>query len=146
MSHGPFQSCDNGYMELLGKKNWETDNIAVLLVRDGITAPVRTAMTYADVSASTERAVAIVNPSLVIVAPKFQFRHERVVFTLNESLTGRYVFYVLGNHASLQSTDMVIGHVDLTGSGNASSVNAEFSFIPYGTGFLFEINRTVASS
>ena len=145
MSYDIFKSVANGYAELLSNKSWLNDDIAVLLVRHelGEGNISRTSMTYEDLSTCVEKSIPIVDPSVYVNANnEVVFTHDRVIFTYNESLIGRYIFYVLGNASSLSATDKVIGYVDLTGGGDASSVQAEFSAIPQ-SDHLFDVKPTI---
>jgi len=142
MSHDIFKSVANGYAELLSNKSWLSSDIAVVLVREGVTLS-RASMTYEDLSALVEKAIPIVNPNVYIDENnKIVFTHDRVIFTYNETLSGRYVFYILGDYTNLGNSDKVFGYVDLTGGGDASSVQAEFSAIPQ-SDHLFDVKPTI---
>ena len=151
MAVGPFLSCDAGFSDLLGLSNWTSTNIAVCLVDHAAAASFnRAATTFANIKGETEANIAargaINTPAVAAVSEHVRFTHAKQTFADPGSLSGRYVVYILGNHASLDDADKVIGYVDLTGDGNASSVDAEFSFTPDGTNGLFRVARSAAPS
>lgn len=140
-SFSEFYSIDEGYTDLIGRKNWESDNIAVALVADAIKDAIdRSGMTYSDISGEISEIVDIVNPTVRAEEEKTIFSHDRVVFTQTGNLTGRYVFYLFGDYEAMNDENKAFGYVDLTGDGDSSSSDAEFSFIPPDDN-LFDIPR-----
>ena len=57
--------------------------------------------------------------------------HDAVLFTADNAggtgtISGRYVYYVFGLPATLTAASRILGHYDLTGAGDAGSVDAVF--------------------
>ena len=145
MAVSAFLSDDTGYAELLGKKDWTTDSIYVALIKTAATI-TRGSQTWASIKANkTDPQLALPTPTVAVSSTKVKFSHAKVQFTSDGSLSGRYVFYLFGDYSSPQDADKVIGYVDLDGSGDVSSVNAEFSFTPDSTNGLFEIARSAGA-
>lgn len=143
MAVGPFLSIDNGFAELLGNLNWESSNIAVVLLASaGAGSLNRAGTTYSEISGEVTKVLNIASPAVAVNSEKVRFTHAKALFEAEGDLSGRYVVYVSGNHASLEAGDELIGYVDLTGEGDASSVGAEFSFTPHAGNGLFEVARS----
>ena len=150
-----FKSIDTGFAALLGNTNFETAGLYCALVAHGATI-TQAGTTYGDIDASPTDIVAVVDltgmspgPSVTVSSLKVQFDHDKVVFTSDGSLSGRYVVYFIGTINSPPSgnaADEAFGWVDLTGADeNASSVDAEFSFDPHDGNGLFEVARAAAA-
>lgn len=148
-----FEMTDQALLEVAKADiDLEADGIAAVLVTTEHTPDAEADLTYADISANecadddySQQAVA--NAALTLVSRRVRFDHDLVVFTAGASggignVAGRYVYYVVGTAGALNSTDRVLGYVDLTGTGNATAIGAVFSFNPSDNG-LFEIARPV---
>jgi hypothetical protein len=148
MAVQPFASHDDGYRDLVaGTADFLNGNVAAILVDHSLGAPDRATMTqYSHVSASECTDVdysqqVVGTKGVTVVTTRVRITHGKITFTAQGDVTGRYVFYIFGTAGTLNTTDKILGHVDLTGDANASSTNAEFSFTPSSSG-LWEIDRS----
>lgn len=148
MSVNNFLTHDQGLLELTdGTTSWDNvTNVAAVLVTTSHT-PDRSADTqYSHVSgnlASGVSAVAVTGRTVAIASTKIRFDCNIVSFGSNVTTAGRYIYFIIGNAASLNASDRIVGHVSLSGSGNVSSTNSVFSWDPPTEG-LFEIIRSAA--
>jgi hypothetical protein len=147
MAVQPFLSDDIGYADLLGTLNWTSAGIylALITTTQSIT---RGAQTWGDIknnADATRIALSTLTPAVAVHDTAVRLTHTKAQFTESGSKTGRYVFYLIGDSASPADADKVIGYVDLTGDGNASSTDAEFSFTPHATAGLVKIARSAAA-
>jgi len=149
MAVGPFLSHDVGFSEQIGGgQDFLGSGVAAVLVTTSHT-PDRAADTqYSHISANeaddTDYSAQVVGTkSIAVEATRVRFNCGKITFTAEGDVTGRYLYLVYGTAGSMNASDRILGHVDLTGGGNASSINAEFSFTPHANG-LFEITRTAA--
>ena len=150
MAVQPFESQDQGYVDLVaGTEDYLNGDVAAILVTTTQTLNRATTLTYADVSGNESddqdySAQVVGDKAVSLEGTRVRITHSKITFTAEGDVTGRYVVYVFGAAASLGGTDRILGWVDLTGDGNASSTNAEFSFTPHADG-LWEIERTAAA-
>lgn len=150
MPVGPFLTNDNGLLEWLkGNIDWESGNVAAVLVRSAHAPDRSTEIDYEDIAANecddSDYAPVPVPSRTISVEEGGRVRVdcEKITFTENGDITGRYLYFVYGDYASLSNGDLILGYIDLTGSDDASSVAGEFSFTPHANG-LFEIDRSAA--
>ena len=147
MAVQPFLSDDAGWADLLGTLNWTSTGIYLALVTTTQTV-TRGAQTWGDISANADEtriALSTLTPAVTVHEEAVRLTHTKAMFTEDGSKTGRYVYYLIGDSEDPQAGDKVIGYVDLTGDGNASSTDAEFSFTPHSTDGLVKINRSAAA-
>jgi len=149
MAVGPFLSHDVGFNEQIrGDVDFLASGVAAVLVTTTHT-PDRAADTqYSHISANEcadvdYSAQALGTKTIAVEATRVRFNCGKITFTASGDVTGRYLYLVYGTAASLVAGDRILGHIDLTGGGNASSINAEFSWTPHANG-IFEITRTAA--
>ena len=148
MAVGPFLSHDAGYAALLNSGNWASDAYYAVLSTTGTDPNRATHNTFNDIPnklsvAGDYNHQALASKTATVESTKVRFTCGKITFTSSGSITARYLHIVKGTAASPQSADAVLGSIDLDGAGNASSINAEFSFTPHANG-LFEIERTAA--
>ena len=149
MTVGPFLSHDTGYKSLLGTGNWTSAGAYYAVLATTTETPDRaTHIDYEDILEECEDAdyapVAIASASVVVTATKVVFKCAKIEFTSAGSISGQYVFVLKGTAASPAAADEIVGHIDLTGSGNATSVSGEFSLTPDADDGLFKVLRTAA--
>lgn len=150
-----FEATDQAWVEILkGDLVLDTDAVTAILVTNTHTPDATTQDEYSDVSANecadadySQQQVA--NMAVTLVSRRARFDHDLVVFTADAAggvgdVAGRYVYYVAGTAGALNATDRLIGYVDLTGDGNATAINAVFSFNPADSG-IFEVARPAAA-
>jgi len=142
-------SHDTGYKSLLGTGNWTSAGAYYAVLATTTETPDRaTHIDYEDILEECADAdygpVAISGASVTVTETKVVFNCSKIEFTAEGSIAGRYAFILKGTAASPASADEIVGHIDLTGSGNATSVNGEFSLTPDETAGLFMVVRTAA--
>ena len=149
MAVGPFLSHDVGFNEQIrGDVDFLGSGVAAVLVTTTHT-PDRAADTqYSHISGNEAAGPdytrqALGTKSIAVEATRVRFNCGKITFTAEGDVTGRYLYLVYGTAGSMNGTDRILGHIDLTGGGNASSINAEFSWTPHANG-IFEITRTAA--
>ena len=86
----------------------------------------------------------LTSKTVAVEATRVRFDCGKITFTASGDVSGQYVYFLYGTAASPQAADVILGHVDLTGDGNASSIGAEFSYTPSASG-LFEVARSAAA-
>jgi hypothetical protein len=148
MAVGPFLSHDSGYAELLGSDDWVNDNHYAVLATTTETINRATHVDLADIVnilsvAGDYNHQNLTGEAVDVNSTNIRFDCAKITFCSTGSITARYLFILKGTVAGAASTDKIIGHIDLDGTGNVSSVNAEFSFDPSANG-LFEIARSAA--
>jgi hypothetical protein len=149
MAVGPFLSHDTGFADLLGAVAWASTGYYAVLSTTGTSPDRASHATFNDIPNKLSVAgdyshQALGSKTATVESTKVRFTCGKITFTSEGSITARYLHICKGTAASPQSADPVLGSIDLTGDGNASSVNAEFSFTPHANG-LFEIERTTAA-
>lgn len=87
---------------------------------------------------------ALASKTATVEATRVRFNCGKITFTASGTVSGQYVYFLYGAAATPQAADVILGHVDLTGTGNASSIGAEFSYTPSASG-LFEVARSAAA-
>jgi hypothetical protein len=147
MPVGPFLSHDTGFKTLLGTGNWTTASAYYAVLATHTEVPNRaTQIDYEDILAECADAdytrPAITDAAVAVNDTKVRFTCSKIQFTASGSVTGRYLYILKGTAAAPDNSDEILGHIDLDGSGNLSSINAEFSLTPDATGGLFRIPRT----
>jgi hypothetical protein len=149
MAVGPFLSHDTGFASLLGSGNWASDAYYAVLATTSETPDRAAQIDYADILAEHGATgnydqVALSGKAVAINSTKVRFTCSKINFGADTTITARYLYILKGTAASPAGTDEIIGHVDLDGAGNVSSVSAEFSFTPDATNGLFEVARSAA--
>ena len=149
MAVGPFLSHDTGFKSLLGTGNWTAAGAYYAVLATTTESPDRAAQVdYEDILEECADAdydqVAIASASVVVTSTKVVFKCGKIEFTAAGSISGRYVYILKGTAASPANADEIVGHIDLTGSGNATSVSGEFSLTPDADDGLFKVLRTAA--
>jgi hypothetical protein len=148
MAVGPFLSHDTGFASLLSTDDWTTDTYYAVLATDTETPARDTQVDYEDITnecADTDYdPVALASKTCAVNGTDVRFDCAKITFTAAGDITARYLYILKGTAASPVATDEIIGHIDLDGSGNISSVGAEFSFDPHANG-LFYVPRTTAA-
>jgi hypothetical protein len=148
MAVGPFLSHDTGFASLLSTDDWATDDYyAVLATNDE--APDRAdQVDYADIleecADGDYSPIALASKTCAVNGTDVRFDCAKITFTAAGDITARYLYILKGTAATPNTADEIIGHIDLDGSGNISSVGAEFSFDPHANG-LFYVPRTTAA-
>lgn len=148
MAVGPFLTHDTGFSSLLSTDDWTSDAYYAVLATDTETPARDTQIDYEDILAecadSDYDPVALVSKTVSVSGTAIQFDCAKITLTAAGSITGRYLYILKGTAASPTISDEIVGHIDLTGSGNISSVSGEFSFTPDVTDGLFEVARSAA--
>jgi hypothetical protein len=150
MAVGPFLSHDSGIAELFGSLNWATgDYYAVLLASGTGTQDRATEVDWEDISAleitdEDYSKQALADTAVSLNGTKVQFTCDKITFTAAGDVTARYLYILEGDVASPANGDLILGHIDLSGATDISSVNGEFSFTPDAVTGLFEIPRSAA--
>jgi hypothetical protein len=144
----PFASVDQGFLELLNSSRALTDAMYAVLITTTHTPNRATDTAYSNISGNESAdadydPVALAGQAISIQSTRIRFTCNKITLTAAGDITGRYLYLLFGTAATPNSADRVLGYIDLTGGGNASSVNAEFSFTPHANG-LWEILRTAA--
>jgi len=149
MAVGPFLSHDTGFASLLSTDDWTTDAYYAVLATTTETPDRATQVDYEDITnecadgdydqvALASKACSVDGSNNVV------FDCAKITFTSSGDITARYLYIIKGTAASPNNADEIIGHIDLDGTGNISSVGAEFSFDPHANG-LFYVPRTTAA-
>ena len=148
MAVGPFLSHDTNFATLLSTDNWATDDHYAVLATHSETPDRATQLDLEDILAECADAdyarIDLASEAVAVNSTKIRFTCGKITFTAEGNITARYLYILKGTVATAGITDIIIGHIDLDGAGNLSSVNAEFSFTPDATNGLFEISRTAA--
>lgn len=147
MPVGPFLTHDQGLRDLLaGVNDFLGSGVYAVLVTTTQTPDRATETQYSHISGNQSADVdysrqVLGTKTVAVESTRIRFNCAKITFTASGDVTGRYLYLVFGTAASPVTTDRILGHVDLTGSGNASSISAEFSFTPNAAG-LFEVERS----
>ena len=148
MSVGPFLSHDTGFASLLGPDNWISDDYYAVLATDTEVPDRASQVDYEDILAECADGdyspVALASKTCAVNGTDVRFDCAKINFGSAVSISGRYLYILKGTAATPNNADEIVGHIDLDGSGNISSVGAEFSFDPHANG-LFYVPRTVAA-
>jgi len=149
MAVGPFLSHDTGFASLLSTDDWTTDAYYAVLATHSESPDRSTQVDYEDIleecadgdydQVALESKTCSVDGSNNVV-----FDCAKITFTESGDITARYLYVLKGTAATPNNADEIIGHIDLDGAGNISSVGAEFSFDPHANG-LFYVPRTTAA-
>jgi hypothetical protein len=150
MAVGPFLSHHTGFASLLSTDNWTTASAYYAVLATTTESPNRaTQVDYEDILQECADAgydqVALASCTCAVSGTDVKFDCAKITFGSDVSLTARYLYILKGTAASPANADEIIGHVDLDGSGNISSVSAEFSFDPDATNGLFLVNQTTSA-
>jgi hypothetical protein len=149
MAVGPLLTHDAGFLaQVDGDADFSGGSVAAVLVTNTHTPDPATDVDYEDISANESAdgdysQQALASKTVAVASTRIRFDCAKITFTAEGDITARYLYLIYGTAGSLATSDLILGHVDLTGSGNASSVNGEFSFDPHASG-LFEILRSAA--
>jgi hypothetical protein len=145
-----FVTHDVGYTAQVAQtQDFLGSGVYAVLVDTAHTPDRATDDAYSDISANEcgdtdYSAQALASKTIALASTSVRLSCGKITFTASGDVSGRYVYILFGTAATPQSTDVILGHVDLTGSGNASSVGAEFSYTPSASGLL-ELPRSVAA-
>ena len=145
-----FLSHDTGFLEIQDRTiNYVSDAMYAVLALSAHGTPDRaTEAQYSHITNECADAdyarPALSGKAISLDTTAVKYAMSKMTFTAEGNVTGRYVYICKGTAADPQAADRIIGHIDLTGSADASSINAEFSFTPHSTG-LFFLPRTVAA-
>lgn len=148
MAVGPFLTHDQGFLaQVDGDEDFSGGSVYAVLVTNDHTPDRAADVDYEDISANecqdSDYSPQDVTGTVTVESTRIRFDCSKITFTAEGDITARYLYILYGDEGSPQNGDLILGHVDLTGSGNASSVNGEFSFDPHASG-LFEILRSGA--
>jgi hypothetical protein len=150
MSVGPFLTHDAGFRDLLaGQEDFLGSGVYAVLVTTTHSPNRATDNAYSAISGNEATGgdysrQALGTKSVAVEGTRVRFNCGKITFTAEGDVTGRYLYLVFGTAGSPQAGDTILGHIDLTGDGNASSISAEFSFTPHASG-LFEVERSAAA-
>jgi hypothetical protein len=149
MAVGPFLSHDTGFKSLLGAGDWVNDAYYAVLATTSESPDRATQIDYADIlnecADGDYDQVALTSKAVALNSTNVRFTCAKIDFGSTVSITARYLYILKGTAASPAGTDEIIGHIDLDGAGNVSSVSAEFSFTPSATNGLFEVERSAGA-
>lgn len=153
MAVGPFNTHESGFLDLLSTSvDWGTTAYYAVLATTAETPNRATQIDYEDILNEhgatgnyDQVALAFTGGSAVIDGTDILFKCDKISFGSNTTITARYLYILKGTAASPAASDLILGHVDLDGSGNISSVGAEFSFTPNATHGLFKISRSAVA-
>jgi len=148
MAVGPFLSHDTGFVSLLGEGDWVNDDHYAVLATTTESPDVGAQVDYEDILEECADGdydqIALTGEAVAEESNKVRFDCDEISFGDTVSITGRYLYILEGTAATPVAGDEIIGHIDLDGADNVSSVNAKFSFNPATTEGLFEVSRTAA--
>ena len=150
MAVGPFLTHEQGLRDqIAGVEDFLGAGVYAVLVTTTHTPDRATDTAYSSISANESADAdysrqALGTKTVAVEGTNVRFNCGKITFTAEGDVSGRYLYLLYGTAASPVAGDRILGHIDLTGSGNAASVNAEFSFTPHASG-LFEIQRSVAA-
>jgi len=148
MALGPFLTHDSGYKSLLGSGDWVTDSHYAVLSTTAELPDQASQVNYSDIIAECTdedyARVAITGKVVDLNATKVRFTCGKISFGNNVTISARYLFILNGIAMAPDGEDEIIGHIDLTGADDVSSVFAEFSLTPDLTNGLFEVARSSA--
>lgn len=143
-----LETHDQGLLEICNRTiDFVGASIAAVLVTATHTADRATDTQFSHISANQASGaggyapVAVAGKSITLVSNKIRYNCSAISFGSNVTVAARYIFLVVGNHAALNASDRIIGHIKLSTSGNVSSTNSVFSFTPAAEG-LFELLRS----
>ena len=149
MAVGPFLTHDTGFRnQLAGTADFLGSGVYAALITTSHTPNRASDTQYSHISANEATGgdysrQALGSKTVAVESTRVRFNCGKITFTASGDVTGRYLYLLYGTAASPQTTDVILGHIDLTGGGNASSISAEFSFTPHSSG-LFEVERSQA--
>jgi hypothetical protein len=145
-----FLSHVTGFVALLGADSWLTDDHYAVLVDTAGTPNRDTWDTLANVTNECTDANYIRKDITgetfaedTVDATKIKASCAKIDFGTAVTISSRYLLILKGTVAAAASTDTIVGHIDLSGSANVSSVAAEFSYTPGANG-LFRISQSIA--
>lgn len=150
MAVGPFLTHDNGLLaQLDGDADFSGGSVYAVLVTTTHTPDRAADVDYEDISANEcadedYDPVALTSPTVTLVSNTIMFDCAEIEFTGAGDITARYLYVLYGDYSSPQNSDLILGHVDLTGDGNASSTNGRFAFNPHANG-LFRVGRSAGA-
>ena len=150
MAVGPFITHPAGLSaQVRGDADYLAEPVAAVLVTNAHTPNSSTDVDYGDISGNEcidedYAPVNLTTKTISVQSSVIRFSCAKITLTVSGSITGRYLYFVLGDAASLSSSDLILGRIDLTEGGSVSSTNTEFSFTPHTTG-LFGINGSSES-
>ena len=149
MAVGPFLSHDTGFASLLSTDDWTTDAYYAVLATTSESPDRATQVDYEDIleecaDGDYDQVALASKTCSVDGSNNVVFDCAKITFTAAGDITARYLYVLKGTAASPNNADEIIGHIDLDGAGNISSVGAEFSFDPHANG-LFYVPRTTAA-
>jgi len=148
MAVGPFLSHDTGFASLLSTDDWVTDDYYAVLATHSESPDRATQVDYEDILEECADGdydqVALASKTCAVSGTDVRFDCAKITFTAAGDITARYLYILKGTAATPNNADEIIGHIDLDGAGNISSVGAEFSFDPHANG-LFYVPRTTAA-
>jgi len=149
MAVGPFITHDANFATLLSTDNWVSDDHYAVLAISG-TAPDPTWTEKSQIvgiktPGGDYAHINLTGESVSVSSTKVKFDCDKITFTAAGSITARYLYILKGTVAATASTDKIIGAISLDGTGDVSSVSAEFSFDPSASNGLFEVARSAAA-
>lgn len=142
-----FLSCDQGFLEIHNRTiDFVANAMYAVLVTTSHTPNRANDNQYSNVEGSAAVGadiISVAGKSINLVNTKIRYSCNPISFGSNVSLSGRYIYICVGNHAAPNVGDRIIGYISLSDSGNVSSVNSVFSYTPATEGLL-ELTRTAA--
>jgi len=149
MAVGPFLSHDTGFASLLSTDDWTTDAYYAVLATHSESPDRSTQVDYEDIleecaDGDYDQVALGSKTCSVDGSNNVVFDCGKITFTSSGDISARYLYILKGTAATPANADEIIGHIDLDGAGNVSSVGAEFSFDPHTNG-LFYVPRTTAA-
>ena len=123
-------------------------HIAAVLCLDAH-APSDLVSTYSDLTHECEDTdyspKAVPNRTVVRSNDQIRYGSDRVDWGSNVTISGRYIYLIVGDPANLQAGDRIIGHVDLgeTKSAVADTDNSSFAFTPATSGW-WNVDRSTS--
>lgn len=133
MSAGAFTFYNSAKKDILdGTTDLDNDTIIGILVTDGYT-PSATHSTYADVSSSEctdgdYTPQELTTKAFSEASGTVTYDGDDLVYGTSVTITAKYMMLVRRAGASLASTDLLVGYVDLdTGGGAVGSIASDFA-------------------
>ena len=153
MAVGPFNTHHTGFLDLLSSAtDWGTTAYYAVLATTTNAPDRATWIDYQDIINEhgatgnyDQVALAFTGGSAVVDDTDVLFKCDKITFGADTTITARYLYILKGTAASPANGDLILGHVDLDGAGNVSSVGAEFSFTPNAANGLFRISQSAAA-
>jgi len=149
MAVGAFLSHTSGFLTTLKSGDWAADDHYAVLVTTTGTPSRTTWLTYSDITNECADggyvAKDLAGETVATNGTNVKFDCDKINFGDTVTISARYLIILIGTVSTSGASDEIVGSIDLDGTGNVSSVAAEFSFDPAASEGLFQIAATSAA-